>query len=92
MAVIKNHGSSRFEICEFFVVPYWRRHRIGTELAAMIWKMHPGKWEIKQIQGAGYAVSFWRASVSEFTGNRYTEDVFDDRYWGTVTRQCFENL
>lgn len=91
MAVTRNYGNNHFEIFEFFVIPCWRRRRLGSILAETLWGKHPGRWEIKQIRGADYAVSFWRSAVSHFTAGRYKEDVFEDKYWGTVTRQSFEN-
>ncbi len=91
-AAIKMHASHKYEICEFCVVPFFRRHGIGTLFAESILKKFPGFWEIKQIEGADYAVSFWRSVLFDLTDNCFEEDVFMDSYWGRVTRQRFEIL
>ena len=90
LAAIKMHDSQKYEVCEFFVVPFFRRRGIGYLFAESIWNRFPGFWEVKQIEGADYAVSFWRSVLSRFTGNCFEEDVFVDSYWGRVTRQRFE--
>jgi predicted acetyltransferase len=76
-------------MCEFFVVPYFRKNGIGMEFAHAIWKNNPGEWEIKQIQGAEYATAFWRKTINSFNETAYTEESYNDPYWGIVTRQKF---
>jgi len=90
LAAIKIHDFQKYEFSEFFVVPSFRRRNLGSLFAEAIWSMFPGHWEVKQIDGADYAVSFWRDVLSKFTGNSFIEDVFIDSYWGQVTRQRFE--
>lgn len=91
LAAVKENERLRFEICEFFVIPYFRKNKIGSEMAAVIWDRFPGFWEVKQIEGADYAVTFWRKAISSYTGGNYEEGIIVDPYWGRVTRQCFDN-
>jgi predicted acetyltransferase len=79
------------EIYEFYIIPSCRRSNYGKELAFEIFKTFPGKWVVKQIQGAEKAISFWRSTISEYTKSKYEEDVYDDSYWGKVTRQRFNS-
>lgn len=80
-----------FEVCEFFVVPAFRKQQLGFELSRMLWDRFPGRWEIKQIAGAEGARAFWRRTVARYTSGRFEEDEYADPYWGPVTRQCFSN-
>ncbi|WP_295054638.1 hypothetical protein [Sulfuricurvum sp.] len=89
IAAIRCKESQVYEVCEFYVVPYFRKNGIGMEFAHAIWKSYPGEWEIKQIQGAEYATAFWRKTIKGFNETEYTEESYDDPYWGTVTRQRF---
>ena len=88
-AVKTKSGGEQFEVCEFYVVPSFRKQALGKQFAIEIFKMHQGCWEIKQISGAEYATAFWRKTVGEFTGNNFQEDVYQDEYWEQVVRQQF---
>jgi predicted acetyltransferase len=85
---VKSDGE-KFEMCEFYIVPSCRRKTLGKRFGIEIFKMHKGRWEIKQISGAEYASEFWRKTVGTFTGNKFQEDVYQDEYWGRVVRQQF---
>lgn len=89
IAAINAQEAPAYEVCEFYVVPSFRKNGIGIEFAHALWKHHPGEWEIKQIQGAEYATAFWRKTIESFVGSEYTEECYDDPYWGSVTRQKF---
>ncbi|MCB9480358.1 MAG: hypothetical protein H6680_00860 [Desulfobacteraceae bacterium] len=89
IAAIKEKDNNEFEVCEFYVVPSFRRTSWGTKFAHSLWQNNPGKWEIKQIQGAEYASEFWRKAICD-SGISYDEDKYDDPYWGVVTRQKFK--
>lgn len=89
IAAIKSKEAQTYEMCEFYVIPYFRKNGIGMQFAQMIWKNYPGDWEIKQIQGAQYATAFWRKTIKCFIETEYSEECYDDPYWGIVTRQTF---
>jgi predicted acetyltransferase len=88
-AAISRKEEERYEMCEFYVVPCFRRDAVGTRFAHMIWKRYPGTWVIKQIAGADYATVFWRKTIMQFGNTPFTEELYEDPYWGTVTRQQF---
>ena len=89
IAILEKH-SNDFEICEFYIVPCFRKNAWGKTFAHKVWTMFPGKWEIKQIAGAEYASIFWRKAIESFHQTQYKEDKYEDPYWGLVTRQKFE--
>lgn len=89
LAAISEATPSNFEMCEFYVVPCFRNQAVGTRFAHSIWSMFPGRWQIKQIEGAGYASDFWRKAIARVQHGGLTEDRFHDPYWGVVTRQSF---
>lgn len=88
IAAIRCKKAQAYEVCEFYVVPRFRKNGIGMAFAHTIWKNNPGEWEIKQIQGAEYATAFWRNTIKSIE-TEFTEDSYDDPYWGIVTRQKF---
>lgn len=89
IAAIRCKESQSYEVCEFYIVPHFRKNGIGMEFAHKIWKTYPGNWEIKQIEGAEYATAFWRKTINSFNKTKYTEERYDDPYWGIVTKQKF---
>ena len=89
MAALRTDVEGVQEICEFYIIPCYRRLALGKHVALQILKKRPGFWQIKQIAGTDYATCFWRKVVSEFTQNHYEEDVYNDARWGKVTRQRF---
>jgi predicted acetyltransferase len=89
IAAIRCKEAHAYEVCEFYVVSRFRKNGIGMKFAHAIWKSYPGEWEIKQIQGAEYATAFWRKTIKCFIETEYSEECYDDPYWGIVTRQTF---
>ena len=89
IAAICQGDNEYYEVCEFYVVPSFRKKLWGMKFAHAIWRNCPGKWVIKQIAGAEYASEFWRKTIGSFNQTTYTEDKYDDPYWGVVTRQTF---
>ena len=87
--VISQNASNDFEVCEFYILPFFRRKHLGKQFICKIFDMYKGQWQVKQIENADYAVSFWRQVISEYTNNSYTETQCLDSYWGKVTKQVF---
>jgi predicted acetyltransferase len=77
------------DIAEFYIIPVMRKKNFGYQLAKMVFDRHPGQWQVRQINGANDAISFWRAVVRNYTHNQFNEAVVNDPYWGVVTRQQF---
>lgn len=77
------------DIAEFYIMPIMRKKHLGYLFATTIFDLHPGEWQARQIKGADHAIKFCRFVIRKYTGNRYTEKVVNDKYWGKVTRQRF---
>lgn len=90
-AAIAVKSENQYEVCEFYIAPCYRKNSLGTKFAHTLWQLYPGRWEVKQIAGAEYATNFWRKAISSFTQNEFSENQFDDPYWGRVTRQMFSS-
>ena len=89
IAAIGATGDTTYEIYEFYVVPFFRNEKLGTRFAHALWKMRPGNWVIKQIEGADHAVQFWRSCIKSYPHSHYEEGAYQDEYWGLVNKQSF---
>ncbi|MFZ2314563.1 MAG: hypothetical protein WAW86_02750 [Gammaproteobacteria bacterium] len=77
------------DVAEFYIIPSMRKNKLGCVLASTIFDLHPGKWQVRQIEGADVAKAFWRRVINQYTQNDFIEDVVSDPVWGVVTRQKF---
>jgi predicted acetyltransferase len=89
LIAVRTKGEGAYEVAEFYVVPSFRKQSRGRHFAHAVWRILPGRWEIKQIAGAEYASAFWRKTIGTFPAAEFREDHYDDPYWGKVTRQRF---
>lgn len=76
-------------MCDFYVVPYFRKNKVGKGFISALFNMLGGRWEIKQVAGAEQAIRFWRDVINDYTSGDFVEDNYDDEQWGMVTRQRF---
>ncbi len=81
-----------FEICDFYVVPVFRKNNMGKTFISALFRELKGSWEIKQVAGADHAVKFWRNVVMDHTSGNFIEDNYLDDKWGWVTRQRFNTV
>ncbi|QUM81263.1 hypothetical protein HWV01_13685 [Moritella sp. 5] len=93
---IANEAPGCYEVCDFYVVPYFRKNKVGKRFISQVFNNLGGSWEIKQVAGAEHAVKFWRDVLSDYTSDNdiaggYVEDSYDDEQWGVVTRQRFSH-
>lgn len=88
---IKSTYEGIHDIAEFYVVPSFRYLNIGENFAKYIFTKYPGKWQVRQIEGAHKATRFWNKVINNFTSGNYTESIVNDSYWGKVTKQNFES-
>ena len=74
-------------VAEFFVLRKYRRARVGTRAALLIFRRYPGRWEVPVAWYNPPAQAFWRA-VSEGLGPVEVEDLAGDgkRWAGPVLR------
>ncbi|MEN9361827.1 MAG: hypothetical protein RL095_3362 [Verrucomicrobiota bacterium] len=77
-----------WEVCEFYILPLCRGRSLGCDFIHQLWRRYPGMWQIKQIAGAELASRFWRRCLTSYPV-AFVEDIYEDCYWGRVTRQCF---
>lgn len=89
---VKGEIDGRHDIYEFYVVPSRRNRKLGREFAKNIFSRYQGDWQVRQIEGADKAISFWRKTISEFSNNNFEEQVVNDDYWGRVTKQIFTSI
>ncbi len=87
---IKGNQGAFSDIFEFYVIPKFRGMGIGENLAFAVFDAFPGKWQVRQIEGADKAREFWRKTISKYTSGNFEEVEFSDPFWGAVTCQRFE--
>ena len=91
LTAIAEKSSDTFEICDFYVLPCFRKNKVGKRFISALFERLKGAWEIKQVEGAENAVTFWREVLNDYTKGQYVEDLYLDEKWGVVTRQCFDH-
>lgn len=78
-----------YDIREFYIIPVKRKQTLGQQLALTIFERFPGQWQIRQLESATQATSFWRKVVGRVTNNQFFEDSIPDKEWGSVIAQRF---
>lgn len=77
------------DIAEFFVLPEARKEKdlkAGTWMAHEVFKLYPGKWEVRQLPGLE-AKFFWIKAIDSFTRGTYESiEMNNDKWVGTVQR------
>ncbi len=58
-----------WDMTEFFVVRGYRRHGIGTEMAHQVWRLFPGRWEVRVLESNRSANRFWDHVITEYAGD-----------------------
>ncbi|BBM66940.1 hypothetical protein VA249_35860 [Vibrio alfacsensis] len=91
LTAIEDKSLKEYEICDFYVVPYFRKNKVGKRFITNLFEKLGGSWEIKQVAGADHAINFWREVVGDYTSNHFVEDKYEDKKWGLVTRQQFNH-
>jgi predicted acetyltransferase len=75
------------DLAEFFVVRRYRRHGVGTRAAAQLFKLKPGRWEVRERRDNAAAHEFWLKAIAACTNGRFEDAaVADDRWNGWVQR------
>lgn len=89
---VKGRSGDHSDILEFYILPSFRNRKVGEKLAFAIFDAYPGKWQVRQIEGADEAREFWRKIINKYTSGNFEEIQFTDPYWGPVTCQRFESV
>ena len=91
LTAILEKSPKEYEICDFYVLPCFRKNKMGKQFITSMFERLNGAWEIKQVAGADHAVTFWRNVVNDYTLGCFVEDNYLDQKWGLVTRQRFSH-
>lgn len=67
-----------WDVAEFFVLRAHRRRGVGVRAALAVWRMFPGRWEVRVLEQNEAARNFWRRAVREFTGDEIEEVAVED--------------
>ncbi|HEV2860574.1 MAG TPA: GNAT family N-acetyltransferase [Pyrinomonadaceae bacterium] len=66
-----------WDVAEFFIVRGRRRLGVGTRAAHEIWRMFPGRWEVRVMDRNRKAQEFWERAVGEFLGGAAESTALD---------------
>lgn len=61
------------DVAQFFVLSQQRRSGVGRAAAVLAFARRPGRWEVREMAAHLAAQRFWRRTISEHTGGRYSE-------------------
>ncbi len=89
---IINLSDKVYDVSEFYIIPSFRKQHIGKIFSTTLFDKYKGDWQVRQISGASKATTFWRTVIDQYTNGKYLEDSMEDKEWGLVTRQQFNNL
>lgn len=62
-----------FDMAEFFINFAYRKQKLGTLFATILFNNHPGTWEIRQLQNALTAHDFWWNVIHQYTHGDFAE-------------------
>ncbi|CAM3258716.1 GNAT family N-acetyltransferase [Paenibacillus taichungensis] len=68
-----------YSIAEFFILKKYRREGIGKAVAARIFDLYKGQWEVYQIEGNKSAQIFWNKTIDEYTKGQFKERIENGR-------------
>ncbi len=74
-------------VAEFFVLRKYRRARVGTRAALLVFRRYPGRWEVPVAWYNPPAQAFWRGVAGELAPVEVEEIAGDGKRWaGPVLR------
>ena len=62
-----------YRMSEFFILRRERRTGIGTRAAHAVFDLHPGRWEVSELERNERAIHFWRRVIGERSNGRFEE-------------------
>ncbi len=83
---IESGERNYFSIAEFFIMRKYRRLGIGKAVAAQIFDLYKGQWEVFQKESNKPAQIFWNKVINE-----YTKGQFKERFENNKRIQDFKN-
>jgi predicted acetyltransferase len=66
---------SYFSMAEFFIMRRYRKIGIGRSIAAQVFNLHKGQWEIFQKESNKPAQNFWNKIITENTNGHFKERI-----------------
>ncbi len=80
-----DNDTNKKDIAEFFVMPSFRRQGVGEWMASRIFKLYPGKWEVRQLADLEGGKKFWQRVINKFTAGEFKEVTIANKDWqGTM--------
>ena len=70
-------GSEAWDMAEFFVLRRYRHRGVGAELAQKIWRVLPGKWQIRVRSNNLPALNFWESAITKLAKSSVTSRDFE---------------
>lgn len=67
------NGLGQMDITEFFVLRQYRRQKVGSQAAMMLWDAFPGQWQVRILKTNKKAYPFWEKVIVDYTDNQYQE-------------------
>ena len=67
-------GSKTMDLAEFFVLRQFRRQRDGSQAAAKIWDLFPGRWRLRVLVSNHTAYAFWEKLVGDYCKRKFEAD------------------
>jgi len=61
-----SEDSEAWDMAEFFVLRRYRHRGVGAELAQKIWRVLPGKWQVRVRSNNLPALKFWESAITKF--------------------------
>ena len=58
-----------WDMAEFFVLRGYRRHGVGLQAAHSLWRLFPGRWQVRVMRVNQAALRFWSSAIAEFAGD-----------------------
>jgi ribosomal-protein-alanine N-acetyltransferase len=74
--IVNKQGSEpeiEFNMAQFFILRKFKNKGIGKQTASECFARFPGVWEVRVMPGNTGAYHFWKAVISQYTKNNYTE-------------------
>lgn len=66
-----------WDVSEFFVLRRYRDRGVGAEMAEEIWRLFPGRWQIRVRSHNLAGLKFWKSTIGKFTRSPVSAQRFE---------------
>ncbi len=77
-AFVKECKSKAYSMEEFYILPKYRRKKIGISMSVIIFDMLKGKWKISVLLNNINACRYWKNVVNKYTNGNYKNEQDND--------------